>query len=121
MLDGTDYAQQTIAVNFIDDILITEVMRLVCYNQTIIDDMQLEPDEYAGLALGVKSNAHTTITTRVKPMYDQASILILDNDSECFYSAFGSVYNWFAGPLSMLLICRSYGASGADAFHCGTG
>ena len=83
MLDGTDYAQQTAAVNVIDDILITEVMRLVCYNQTIIDDMQLEPDEYAGLTLGVKSNAHTTITTRVKPMYDQASILILDNDSEC--------------------------------------
>ena len=82
MLDGTDYAQQKIGVNFIDDILITEVMS--CYNQTIIDDMQLEPDEYAGLTLGVKSNVRTTIITHVKPMYDQASILILDNDSECF-------------------------------------
>ena len=86
MADGTDYAQQTAADNVIDDILITEyTRRIVCYNQPIYEDLHLEPNEYAGLTLGVIDNVHTTIITHVKLMYDQASILILDNDSElCF-------------------------------------
>ena len=86
MADGTDYAQQTAAVNIIDDILITEyTRRIVCYNQSIYEDLNLEPNEYAGLTLGVIHGLTTTITTNVKPMYDQASILILDNDSEFIY------------------------------------
>ena len=84
MADGTDYAKQTLAINVIDDTFITELMRLICYNQPIYDDMRLELDEYAGLTLGVidKSNILTTVLTEVKSMYDQASILIVDNDSE---------------------------------------
>ena len=81
MADGTDFAQQTPAINVIDD---TQEMRLICYNQPIYDDNCLELDEYAGLTLGVVDNNNilTTVVTEVKPMYDQASILIVDNDSE---------------------------------------
>ena len=91
MADGTDYAQQTAAVNVIDDILITEyTRRRVCYNQSIYEDLHLEPNEYAGLTLGVIYGLTTTITTNVKPMYDQASILILDNDSEVTFHGFAN-------------------------------
>ena len=84
MADGTDYAQQTPATNVIDDTFITQDMRVLCYNQPIYDDNCLELDEYAGLTLGVVDNNNilTTVVTEVKPMYDQASILIVDNDSE---------------------------------------
>ena len=85
MLDGTDYAQQTPRVNVIDNNFIHELRRIVCYNQPIYEDLHLEPNEYAGLTLRVIHGLTTTITTNVKLMYDQASILILDNDSEfCF-------------------------------------
>ena len=82
--DGTDFAQQTPAVNVIDDTFITELMRLMCYNQLIYDDTCVELDEYAGLTLGVidNNNVLTTVQTEVEPTYDQASILIVDNDSE---------------------------------------
>ena len=84
MAEGTDYSQQTRAVNVIDGIIITEERRIICYNQPIYDDLCLEPDEYAGLTLGVideDDEDRTTILTEVEPMYDQASILIVDNDS----------------------------------------
>ena len=83
MADWTDYAQQTPATNVIDNTFITEEMRLICYNQPIYDDNCLELDEYAGLTLGViLDNTLTTVLTEVQPMYDQASILIVDNDSK---------------------------------------
>ncbi|CAI8052754.1 hypothetical protein GBAR_LOCUS28872 [Geodia barretti] len=80
MIEGSDYAQQTSAVNVIDDTLITELMRIVCYSQPIYDDLRLELDEFVGLRLGVKDNELTTVLTTVQPMYDQTSILIVDND-----------------------------------------
>ena len=84
MADGTDFAQQTLSSNVIDDTIIIQEMRLICYNQPIYEDMRLEPNEYAGLTLGVIDNNNylTTVLTEVKSMYDQASILIVDNDSE---------------------------------------
>ena len=84
MVDGTDFAQQTYATNVIDDTFITAEMRLICYNQPIYEDNCLEPNEFAGLTLGVVDNSNylTTVLTNVEPMYDQASILIVDNDSE---------------------------------------
>ena len=84
MENGTDFARQTPAVNVIDDTFIFEEMRLICYNQPIYDDICVELDEYAGLTLGVidNNNILTTVFARVEPMFDQASILILDNDSE---------------------------------------
>ena len=81
MADGTDFAQQTLAINVIDDIIINATRRIICYNQPIYEDVRLELDEYAGLTLGV-NNAMTTVLTIVEPMYDQVSILIQDNDSE---------------------------------------
>ena len=86
---GTDFAQQTRAVNIIDGIIITEEKRLICYNQPIYDDPCLEPDEYAGLTLGVIDDNdfdHTTVKTIVEPLYDQTAILIVDNDSEFVFS-----------------------------------
>ena len=85
MVEGTDFAQQTRAVNVIDDIIITEERRLICYNQPIYDDPYLEPDEYAGLTLGVIDDNdfdRTTVLTEVEPLYDHTAILIVDNDSE---------------------------------------
>ena len=95
MAEGTDYAQQTRAVNVIDDIIITEERRLICYNQPIYDDPCLEPDEYAGLTLRVidYDYGQTTIKTIVEPLCDQAAILIVDNDSEFVFS---SAMHWMA-------------------------
>ena len=84
MEDGTDFAQQTLAVNVIGDTFIIQEMRLICYNQPIYEDMHVELDEFAGLTLGVIDNDDilTTVLTEVKSRYDQASILIVNNDSE---------------------------------------
>ena len=85
MVEGTDFAQQTRAVNVIDGIIINEERRIICYNQPIYDDPCLETDEYAGLTLGVidvDDFDRTTVNTKVEPLCDHAAILILDNDSE---------------------------------------
>ena len=96
MAEGTDFAQQTRAVNVIDNIIITEERRLICYSQPIYDDPCLEPDEYAGLTLGVIIDHYydqTTIETIVESLCDQAAILIVDNDSEF---VFCSAMHWMA-------------------------
>ena len=85
MATETDFAQQTRAVNVIDDTIIHEFRRIICYNQPIYDDLFVEPDEYAGLTLGVIDETNedrTTVVTEVEPLWDQAAILIADNDSE---------------------------------------
>ena len=82
MIEGSDYAQQTSAVNLIDDMLISELNRIICYNQTIYDDTLVEANEYLGLSLGVIDGGSTTVLTLVNPMYGEASILILDNDGK---------------------------------------
>ena len=79
MVDGTDFAEQTMSTNLIDDRVIIQQMRIVCYNQTIYEDTRLEASEYAGLALGV---SQSTIRTDVQPMYGHAAIRIIDNDSK---------------------------------------
>ena len=75
----TDYAQQTVGVNAINDETITELMRIVCYDQPIYEDMRLEGDEWLGLTLGVDRSSSLT---NVQSMYDQAAIIISDNDSK---------------------------------------
>ena len=82
MAERSDFQQQTAAINLLDDILISELMRIVCYNQTIYDDLRLEANEYAGLTLGVDDNSQIRVLTFVKELFDQASILIVDDDSE---------------------------------------
>ena len=87
MIEGSDYAQQVDYINLIEDYLISEEMRIVCFNQTIYDDLHLEPNEFMGLTLGVRYYPLTTVYTLVQPTYDEASILIVDNDSK-FYQCY---------------------------------
>ena len=99
MEEKTDFAQQTGPVNAIDNVFITELRRIVCYNQIIYEDLRLELDEYAGLTLGVNEMG-TTVRTVVRPMYDEASILIVDNDSESPYIVIEQVtYHYSAGAM----------------------
>ena len=81
MAPMTDFSQQTVRVNAIDDETITELTRIVCYDQPIYEDMRLEGDEWLGLTLGVD---RSSVLTTVRPLYDQAVILIQDNDSKSF-------------------------------------
>ena len=67
MASGTDYAEQTLSVNGIDDQVISELMRRVCYNQSIYDDSLMEGSEYFGLSLSV---SQATVYTQVRPMHD---------------------------------------------------
>ena len=84
-MSESDFAQQTLASNDIDGLRIrenepNEIRRIVCYNQTIYEDVRLEADEWLGLTLGV--DRATIVLTNVRPMYDQAAILIRDNDGK---------------------------------------
>ena len=79
MRSFTDYAAQTIWTNAIDDETITELMRIVCYDHPIYEDMDSEGDEWLGLTLSVDD---ARVLTNVRPMYDQAAILIEDNDGK---------------------------------------
>ena len=81
MLPMTDYEEQTIAINLIMDAKITALRRIICYNQTIYNDMRLEVAEYTGLGL-VPDDTLSTVSTRVEPMYNESSILIIDDDSK---------------------------------------
>ena len=74
---GTDYAQQTTFANAIGGQVITQKRRTVCYDQPIYDDRSPEGLEYFGLSLAV---AESGALTTVRPMYDQAAIVIRDND-----------------------------------------
>ena len=76
MAAGTDFAQQTVAVNAIDDETITNLNRIVCYDQPIYGDSQLEGNEWLGLTLGVD---RSSVLTTVRPFYDQAAILIRES------------------------------------------
>ena len=81
MVEGTDFAQEVIGVNAISCQVISEERRTICYNQTIYDDATPETDEYLGLTLAVSLRL-SSVVTEVEPKYDQAAILILDDDSE---------------------------------------
>ena len=79
MVTGSDYAQQTRRINALDDEVISELQRVVCYNQTIYDDDQVEDIEYAGLSLGIH---RASVVAVVSPPLDQAALIILDDDSK---------------------------------------
>ena len=76
MLTMTDFAQQTVGVNAIDDETITELTRIVCYDQPIYDDTLVEGDEWLGLTLSVD---RSSVLTNVRPLYDQAAIIIRES------------------------------------------
>lgn len=83
-IEGTDYTQQTQVHNPIDDEDIVYNQRIICYNQIIYDDNSIEDSEYLGLSLGIQIS---TIEAMVKSPFDQAAIIIIDDDSKlrCLY------------------------------------
>ena len=78
---SADYEPQFYPNNHIRHRVINANRRIVCYNQTIYDDMRLEVSEYFGLKLYVEEY-YTTFPTEVQPLYDEVAIQILDNDSK---------------------------------------
>ena len=77
--DKTDFEEQTLAFNRISAETLTSFVNIVCYDQPIYEDVRVEQDEWLGLTLGVSK---ATVNTMVHPMYNQAAILIQDNDSK---------------------------------------
>ena len=80
MVPFTDYQEQTRSRNIIRNVLINATRRVVCYNQPIYNDERLELMEYAGFQLDVREA--TVVLVQVQEQYDNAAILILDDDSE---------------------------------------
>ena len=81
MAANTDFSAQTRAVNAIDDQEISELMRTVCYSQPIYDDELVEGSEYMGLTLGI---SQSTSVTQLRAGYNQATIMIIDDDGKFF-------------------------------------
>ena len=79
MATMTDYEEQIQFINRIRNAVINATSRIICYNQTIYDDIRLEMSEYAGLTLAVRD---ASVLTEVQPMYDRATIMILDDDGK---------------------------------------
>ena len=87
MMEFTDYQQQIRGVNRIRNTVINATMRLVCYDQVFYDDSRLEAAEYIGLALEVRE-FESSVMTIVEPGYENAAILILDDDGELIWHVF---------------------------------
>ena len=80
MAPFTDYQEQTRSRNIIRETLINATRRVICYDQPIYDDEHLELMEYAGLQLDVREA--TVDLVLVQERYDNAAILIVDDDSQ---------------------------------------
>ena len=78
----TDYPQQIVGINGLRDSAITETSRVVCYNQTVYCDVQLEETEYFGLAIAVRDSS--TVRTDVDPNYGQTAVKIVDGSHSKF-------------------------------------
>ena len=81
----SDYPREEEGVNYFGDynIVISATNQRICYNQTVYDDMLVEPTEYFGLTLSVLSN-----NARTPPGYNTAAVRIVDDDSKlliCYY------------------------------------
>ena len=99
----TDYEEQTITINLIMETKITAERRLICYSQSIYDDMRLEVAEYTGLEL-MADNTLSTILTTVQPMYNESSILIIDDDSKSHIIT--TTLCLFGGQCSPSILCQ---------------
>lgn len=87
-VESSDYEQQVFGFNQIRNEEINATRRIICYNQTIYDDVRLEMSEYVGMTLTVDDlETRTTVNTLERPMYDQVAIQILDDDGK-FWSIF---------------------------------
>ena len=80
----SDYEQQIFGFNHIRNTVSNETRGIVCYNQTIYDDMRLEVSEYLGLTLTVQDiSTGSTYNIIIDPsFYSEVAIRILDNDSK---------------------------------------
>ena len=76
---------------------INSTRRIICYNQTIYDDMRLEVSEYFGLRLHV--DYRTTFATEIRPMYGRVTIEIQDDDSDSKQY----IYTTFSAPWQVSL------------------
>ena len=74
MEPGTDYEEQIRGINRIRNTVINATRQIVCYNQTIYDDMRLEVTEYAGFTLAVRDSS---VHTEVQRMYNQVSRFLM--------------------------------------------
>ena len=79
----TDYEEQIRGINRIRNTVINATRRIICYSQTIYDDVRLETSEYAGLTLAIRD---ASVRTEVQPMYDFVAIEIIDDDGEFLIS-----------------------------------
>ena len=82
----TDYQEQTRSRNIIRNTVINATRRIICYDQPIYNDERLELSEYAGLQLDVREASVDVSIVHVQEQYDNAAILIVDDDSQLFYT-----------------------------------
>ena len=83
MEELTDYQEQGMGQSTIINEEITELMRVVCYDQVIYDDLRLESDEFLGLTLEVQQVPDfTSVRTDIEPFYGDAVIQIIDDDGK---------------------------------------
>ena len=75
----SDYPREEEGVNYFGDnnIVINATNQHICYNQTVYDDMLVEPTEYFGLTLSVESN-----NARTPQGYNTAAVRIVDDDGK---------------------------------------
>ena len=79
----TDYEEQTENRNRIRNTVMNATSRVICYNQPIYNDEQLERPEYAGLQLSVRDASVDIVVAQEHN--DNAAIVILDDDSQLLY------------------------------------
>ena len=82
MAPKTDYEEETSRFSTIRDTFISELRRMICYEQVVYDDLRLEREEYVGLAL-VPDDLDTVVET--EPLYNESVVIIIDDDSKCFF------------------------------------
>ena len=121
MIPFSDYEQQQLLSNRIRNIGINATRRIICYDQPIYNDMRLEVSEYFGMTLTVQGMPPTTVLTEVRPMYDQVTILIVDDDGEKFYMSL--LYKLHILIIEHVYMClciyfRGCGGSGEDILQC---
>ena len=80
-----DYQPPVQYFNPIMNMVISEMNRAICYNQTIYDDIRVEEDEFFSLTLIVQDMS--TKTTIVNPEYNTCVVTIMDDDSTLLLNA----------------------------------
>ena len=79
---GSDYIPQSEGANYFrdNDIVINAANPHICYNETVYWDILIEPIEYYGLILLVFKEVPEDNDAQIRPGYDTAAVMIVDND-----------------------------------------